>query len=91
VVVGGGDTSFLRMSGSTDNLLNCRVLRLTDSTFTLLELLSLNYSTPAPTFAIDVTATNAVCFNGQPLPADVLISLQTIMGVAAAGLTVVKL
>jgi hypothetical protein len=63
------------MSGSTDNLLNCRVLRLTDSTFTLLELLSLDYSTLTPTVAVDVTATNSVCFEGQPLPADVTTAL----------------
>lgn len=50
------------MSGSTDNLLNCRVLQLTDTTFTLLELLSMDYPTPTPTVTLDVTATNSVCF-----------------------------
>jgi hypothetical protein len=82
------------MSGSTANLRNCRVVRLVSNTFTFLEILPLDFSTIDIKLSPDVTASNSVCFEGEPTdPSAVQSQLQAILGLggSAASLTVAKI
>jgi hypothetical protein len=88
VLLGGNSRSYLRMSGSTANLLDCNVLTLRQTSFSLLELIFLDFSDPATVAAtLDATPSSSVCFEGEPTDVAALGDLQGLLGVPAATTT----
>lgn len=89
--MGGNSEGYLRMSGNTDNLLNCKVIDLTSSSISFLKTFSLDFSQPAAvTASLASTDQNAVCFQGEPLAGKLLADLQSILGITVPATTTLR-
>lgn len=85
----GTDTiSYLKMDGSTENLFECKMMRLSSGDLTYLNTAKMTFNlfegVTSLTFP-NITAAQAKCFQGEPTPATVQATIGSMNGIPNTG------